>query len=119
MTFGKLDEQSIDPYVAIDVDQQHLDRSTTKTKTSDPVWNELFVHNVQGAVNLGLTVFHDSALPPDDFVANCTIAFDDLLQRRDQDAGDCWVCLTRNTLSVIAARNAKFNMFTGGLGTSG
>lgn len=87
MTFA----QTVDPYVAIDVDQNHLDRSTTKTKTSDPVWNEHFVHNVQGAVNLGLTVFHDAAIPPDDFVANCNIAFEDLLQR-DKDAGDFWVC---------------------------
>lgn len=90
MAFSKPDEQSIDPYVTIDVDENHLDRSTTKSKTSDPVWNEHFVHNVQSAVNLGLTVFHDAAIPPDDFVANCNISFEDLLQR-DRDAGDFWV----------------------------
>lgn len=80
----------IDPYVAIDVDQNHLDRSSSKSRTSDPVWNEHFVHNVQDAMNLGLTVFHDAAIPPDDFVANCNIAFEDLLQR-DQDSGEFWV----------------------------
>ncbi|KAK6635813.1 Protein kinase C [Polyplax serrata] len=92
MAFSKPDEQAIDPYVTIDVDENHLDRSSTKSKTSDPVWNEHFVHNVQSAVNLGLTVFHDAAIPPDDFVANCNIAFEDLLQR-DREAGDFWVDL--------------------------
>mgnify|MGYP002715723055 CR=1 FL=1 len=90
MAFSKPDEQSIDPYVTIDVDDNHLDRSSTKSKTSDPVWNEHFVHNVQSAVNLGLTVFHDAAIPPDDFVANCNISFEDLLQR-DREAGEFWV----------------------------
>uniref|UniRef100_A0A1S4MWU8 Protein kinase C n=1 Tax=Pediculus humanus subsp. corporis TaxID=121224 RepID=A0A1S4MWU8_PEDHC len=92
MAFSKPDEQSIDPYVTIDVDDNHLDRSSTKSKTSDPVWNEHFVHNVQSAVNLGLTVFHDAAIPPDDFVANCNISFEDLLQR-DREAGEFWVDL--------------------------
>lgn len=92
MAFGKLDDQPIDPYVSIDVDENHLDRSSTKPKTFDPVWNEYFVHEVQGAVNLGLTVFHDAAIPPDDFVANCSIPFEDLLQR-DRESADFWVDL--------------------------
>lgn len=92
MTFGKLEDQPIDPYVSIDVDENHLDRSTTKIKTFDPVWNEYFVHDVQNVDNLGLTVFHDCAIPPDDFVANCSIPFQDLLQR-DKDATDFWVSL--------------------------
>ncbi|XP_024085273.1 protein kinase C [Cimex lectularius] len=92
MTFGKLEDQPIDPYVSIDVDENHLDRSTTKPKTFDPVWNESFVHDVQNADNLGLTVFHDAAIPPDDFVANCSIPFQDLLQR-DTDSTDFWVDL--------------------------
>lgn len=90
MTFGKPDDQPIDPYVSIDVDENHLDRSSTKPKTCDPVWNEYFVHDVQGAVNLGLTVFHDAAIPPDDFVANCNIPFEDLVHR-DRDSADFWV----------------------------
>ncbi|BES90399.1 unnamed protein product [Nesidiocoris tenuis] len=92
MTFGKPEDQPIDPYVSIDVDENHLDRSSTKPKTFDPVWNESFVHDVQNADNLGLTVFHDAAIPPDDFVANCSIPFQDLLQR-EKDATDFWVDL--------------------------
>lgn len=92
MAFGKLEDQLIDPYVSIDVDENLLDRSSTKPKTFDPVWNECFVHDVQNADNLGLTVFHDAAIPPDDFVANCCIPFQELLQR-DKDSCDFWVDL--------------------------
>lgn len=45
------------------------------------------VHN--GKV-LGFTVFHDCALPPDDFVANCRITFEDL---KVGAANDIWVDL--------------------------
>lgn len=88
--FRKLDDQPIDPYVTIDVDEQHLDRSTTKQKTLDPVWNESFVHEVENATNLELTVFHDASIPPDDFVANCIIKFEDLLQK-ERETPDFWV----------------------------
>ncbi|XP_015185036.1 PREDICTED: protein kinase C isoform X2 [Polistes dominula] len=86
------DEPILDPYVQIDVDENHLDRSSTKPKTSDPVWNESFTREVRNAVNLGLTVFHDAALPPDYFVANCSIPFEELVSRNDMTA-DFWVDL--------------------------
>ncbi len=90
VTFGKLEEPPIDPYVTIDVDEQHLDRSSIKPKTFDPVWNESFVHEVHAATNLELTVFHDASLPPDDFIANCIITFEDLLQK-EKECPDFWV----------------------------
>ncbi|KAL6433766.1 hypothetical protein ACFW04_005782 [Cataglyphis niger] len=86
------DEPILDPYVQLDVDENHLDRSTTKPKTFDPVWNECFTYEVQDAVMLGLTVFHDAALPPDYFVANCSIPFEELVNRNDK-ATDFWVDL--------------------------
>ncbi|CAG9565805.1 unnamed protein product [Danaus chrysippus] len=92
MTFGKPDDQPIDPYVSIDADEHHLDRSSTKPKTFDPIWNETFIHEVQNVTSLGITVFHDAAIPPDDFVANCTIPFEDLMHR-EKDATDFWVDL--------------------------
>uniref|UniRef100_T1JGS9 C2 domain-containing protein n=1 Tax=Strigamia maritima TaxID=126957 RepID=T1JGS9_STRMM len=87
---SKLQQQVIDPYVTIDVDEIHIDRSTTKPKTIRPVWNEKFVSQVHGARNLGLTVFHDAAIPPDDFVANCNISFDELVAR---PRSDIWIDL--------------------------
>ncbi|XP_033227710.1 protein kinase C isoform X2 [Belonocnema kinseyi] len=82
----------LDPYVSMDVDENPLDRSSTKPKTFDPVWNESFTHDVQDAMMLNLTVFHNAALPPDDFVANCCIPFEELVQRDDETA-DFWVDL--------------------------
>lgn len=90
MTFGKPDEQLIDPYVTLDVDEGHVAQTTTKQKTFDPVWNEFFENSVENAKTLTLTVFHDAAIPPDDFVANCSIPFEDLLNR-DKDEADFWV----------------------------
>ena len=90
MTFGKPDEQLIDPYVIVDVDEVHVAQSTTKQKTFDPVWNETFEHGAENAKTLTLTVFHDASIPPDDFVANCSIPFEDLLAR-EKDESDFWV----------------------------
>ncbi|XP_067206028.1 protein kinase C isoform X3 [Linepithema humile] len=86
------DEPMLDPYVQLDVDENHLDRSSTKPKTFDPVWNESFTIEVQNAAMLGITVFHDAALPPDYFVANCTIPFEELINR-DGKTTDFWVDL--------------------------
>ncbi|KAJ8925545.1 hypothetical protein NQ315_009385 [Exocentrus adspersus] len=90
--FGKTEEQPLDPYVTIDVDDTHIAQSTTKQKTFNPVWNEYFEHQVENAKTLTLTVFHDAAIPPDEFVANVCIPFEDLLNR-EKDEADFWVNL--------------------------
>ncbi|XP_030760093.1 protein kinase C isoform X2 [Sitophilus oryzae] len=90
--FGKADEQLLDPYVTIDVDDAQFAQSTTKPKTFDPVWNEVFEHSAENGKTLTLTVFHDAAIPPDVFVANCTIPFEELLAR-EKDETDFWVNL--------------------------
>lgn len=54
--------------------------------------------------SLGITVFHDAAIPPDDFVANCTIPFEDLTHR-EKDATDFWVSITL----IIKKKNVKNN----------
>ncbi|XP_066155846.1 protein kinase C isoform X1 [Euwallacea fornicatus] len=84
--FGK-DEQPLDPYVTVVVDDTQFGRTTTKQKTFDPVWNEQFEHGVENSKSITLTVFHDAAIPPDVFVANITIPFEDLLSRdKDESA---------------------------------
>lgn len=85
------DEPILDPYVHMDIDEKYIDRSSTKPKTFAPVWNESFTHEVQDAVMLGLTVFHDAALPPDYFVANCHIPFEELINLQDGKTSDFWV----------------------------
>lgn len=44
-------------------------------------------------------MFHDAAIPPDDFVANCTIPFEDLMHR-DKDATDFWVSSTAGNVML-------------------
>lgn len=56
------------------------------------MWNETFTHDVHNAKILSLTVFHDAAIPPDDFVANCNIPFEDLAHR-EKEQQDFWVDL--------------------------
>uniref|UniRef100_A0A182XIV2 protein kinase C n=1 Tax=Anopheles quadriannulatus TaxID=34691 RepID=A0A182XIV2_ANOQN len=92
MTFGRLGDQLIDPYVSIDVDEKFIDRSTTKPRTFDPVWNESFIHEVENANVLGMTIFHEGPIT-DVFVANTTIAFDDLVTRNESEQQDFWVDL--------------------------
>ena len=89
---GKTEEQLIDPYITVDIDDHHIAKSTTKPKTFDPVWNEEFEHPISNARNLILTVFHDAAIPPDDFVANCSIPFEELVGK-EKDDQDFWVNL--------------------------
>ncbi|XP_055613270.1 protein kinase C-like [Uranotaenia lowii] len=92
MTFGRLaDQQLIDPYVSIDVDEKFIDRSTMKQRTFDPVWNESFIHEVENASVLGMTIFHEGF--NDVFVANATIPFDDLMTRNESEQQDFWVDL--------------------------
>jgi len=77
--------QTIDPYVAIDVDETSVARTQTKQKTYKPLWNEDFSVEVTCGEHVGFTVFHDAAIPPDVFVANYTVAFEDFPLRSPQD----------------------------------
>lgn len=86
----KSQQQLLDPYISIDVDDTLLGRTTTKQKTLKPVWNEEFTTEVRNGQNICLTVFHDAAIPPDEFVANCNIAFEDIV---DKKTSDIWVRL--------------------------
>ena len=89
-------EVALDPYVAFDVDELHIARTTTKGKTSKPVWNEEFSTEIHNGQNFGLTVFHDCAIPPDEFVANCSISFQDL-----KNQADIWVCILDSHPPII------------------
>jgi len=55
------------------------------------VWNESFIYEVQQAVFLGLTIFHDAVLPPDYFIANCNIPFTKLVKNLSEEINDFWV----------------------------
>ena len=46
---------------------------------------------MENANTLGITIFHDAPIA-DVFVANCTISFDDLVARNQEEKSDFWVC---------------------------
>uniref|UniRef100_A0A0N5B128 Protein kinase C n=1 Tax=Syphacia muris TaxID=451379 RepID=A0A0N5B128_9BILA len=77
----------LDPYVNVDCDEYHIGKTQTRPKTRAPVWNEDY--EVHGGRVFGFTVFHDCALPPDDFVANCRLSLEDL----KVTTNDVWVDL--------------------------
>ena len=84
----------IDPYVAVDVDEVSIERTSTKAKTKEPTWNETFTTDLlRNAEDVGFTVFHDASLPPDDFVANCKIPLSELIEKEEQPLHEIWVNL--------------------------
>ena len=78
---------TIDPYISVDIDECFIARTTSKTKTCMPIWNEDIVSEVHNGQIVGLTVFHDAAIPPDIFVANCRIPFEHVTDKKT----DIWV----------------------------
>lgn len=97
MTRLNLDKDSskkpdLDPYVAIDVDEVFVERTSTKRKTNDPDWHETFSTDLlRAAEEVGFTVFHDATVPPDDFIANCKLSLADLTDKEGQALHDIWL----------------------------
>ncbi|XP_043684711.1 protein kinase C-like isoform X1 [Vespula pensylvanica] len=87
------EESILNCYVQIDINENHLDRSSTKYNTLDPIWNEIYTHDVQDAVTLKLIIFHEVDLPYNYFVANCSIPFDELVRGAVDKTADLWIDL--------------------------
>ncbi|KAK6025168.1 C2 domain protein, partial [Ostertagia ostertagi] len=84
-------QAAIDSYVNVDWDEYHVGKTLVRPKTNEPRWNEEFVANdVHSGKAVGFTVFHNCVMPPDDFVANTRIPFDDL---KIGSTNDIWVDL--------------------------
>lgn len=69
---------SLDPYVVVKVDERAVGQTHSKPRTNAPTYNEEFSACVDRAERLEFAVFHESPIGYDDFVANCTINFEDL-----------------------------------------
>ena len=83
---------TMEPYVAIVVDEVSIERTSTKAKTQEPTWNETFTTDLlRNAEEVGFTVFHDATIPPDDFVAETKISLSDLIEKEDQPVHEIWV----------------------------
>ena len=82
--------QVLDPYVKLNVDDTCFGQTTAKPKTLNPKWKEDFTTEVHNGHTVGVTVFHNTTIGPDDFVANCNVTFEELLQEQGGSA-DIWV----------------------------
>ncbi|XP_029110242.1 protein kinase C epsilon type isoform X3 [Scleropages formosus] len=82
----------LDTYIALNVDDSRVGQTSTKQKTNSPAWNDEFVTEVHDGRRIELSVFHDAPIGYDDFVANCIIQFEDLLQNGSRHFED-WIDL--------------------------
>lgn len=80
----------LDTYIALNVDNCRVGQTTTKQKTNNPTWNDEFTTEVHDGHKIELSVFHDAPIGYDDFVANCTIQFEDILNNGSKHFED-WV----------------------------
>ncbi|XP_042189108.1 protein kinase C epsilon type [Callorhinchus milii] len=82
----------LDPYMALNVDDWRVGQTATRQKTNSPSWRDEFVTDVRDGRRIELAVFHDAPIGYDDFVANCTVQFEDLLQNGSRHFED-WIDL--------------------------
>lgn len=101
---GKSGSFLLDPYLALNLDQTRLGQTVTRTKTNSPAWHQEFCTEVREGRSLELSVFHDAPIGYDDFVANCTIQLEDLLQNGTRHYED-WVCVPCVTVCVCSCLN--------------
>ena len=84
----------IDPFVNIAVDESTLVKTTAKSRTFKPVWNEAFEFDLIDSKSLQLNIFNKSAFSNDEFVANCSFEFDEFFNQNESggcEAADLWV----------------------------
>uniref|UniRef100_A0A3B4FYG4 Protein kinase C n=1 Tax=Pundamilia nyererei TaxID=303518 RepID=A0A3B4FYG4_9CICH len=82
----------LDTYIALNVDDSRVGQTSTKQKTNSPTWNYEFITEVHDGRKIELSVFHDAPIGYDDFVANCIIQFEDILQNSSKHFED-WIDL--------------------------
>nr|XP_005998849.2 PREDICTED: protein kinase C epsilon type [Latimeria chalumnae] len=105
----------LDPYIALNVDDSRIGQTSTKQKTNSPAWNDEFVTDVCNGRKIELAVFHDAPIGYDDFVANCTIQFEDLLQNTSKHFED-WIDLEPEgrvyvVIDLSGSSNEEFFLF--------
>lgn len=93
----------LDTYIALNVDDSRVGQTSTKQKTNSPTWNYEFITEVHDGRKIELSVFHDAPIGYDDFVANCIIQFEDILQNSSKHFED-WVRHLKHTHSGSDSR---------------
>jgi novel protein kinase C epsilon type len=83
----------LSPYINLDIDDMPIGRTVTKHRNQNPIFNEEFQIDIHTGTKLNFTVFHDSALPPDEFVANSSVLLHEL---KMTGGNDLWIDLEPN-----------------------
>nr|XP_061824833.1 protein kinase C eta type-like isoform X3 [Nerophis lumbriciformis] len=73
------------PYIVLKVDDTKVGQTHTKQKTATPTYNEDFAFIVRDGRHIEVIVFNDTPIGYDDFVANCTIHFQDLTRNSNSE----------------------------------
>ena len=86
---------NLNPYVTIDVDKVSIDRTSTKSKTVVPTWNETYsTEFLRNAKEVGFTIFHDATIPPSSFIANCAVP----ITKLNENGEAIWVSFFSSSL---------------------
>ncbi|KAM9433147.1 protein kinase C eta type-like [Salvelinus alpinus] len=101
---------TLDPYIVIKVDEYKIGQTHTKQKTNMPTYNEEFCLNVNDGKHIELAVFHDAPIGYDDFVANCTFQFEDLMKTLNtEETFEGWVDLEpEGKVFILITLNGSF-----------
>ncbi|CAH2328717.1 kinase C eta type [Pelobates cultripes] len=70
----------LNPYITLNVDQCRVGQTSTKHRTNKPTYNEEFSIPVCEGSKVELAIFHDTPIGYDDFVANCSLSFHELVK---------------------------------------
>nr|XP_040054981.1 LOW QUALITY PROTEIN: protein kinase C eta type [Gasterosteus aculeatus aculeatus] len=85
---------TMDPYIMVKVDDLKIGQTLTKQKTNTPTFNEEFCLNVTDGKQIEMAVFHDTPIGYDDFVANCIVPFESLMETSNTgETFDGWMDL--------------------------
>ncbi|OCT68493.1 hypothetical protein XELAEV_18039795mg [Xenopus laevis] len=84
----------LDPYITINVDECRIGQTSIKHRTNKPTYNEEFCVTVSEGSKVELAVFHETPIGYDDFVAHCTLGFEELIKGcATTDSFEGWVNL--------------------------
>ena len=81
----RLSNKDFDPYCVIDFDDFYFGRTTHKTKTYCPVWNEFIEEPVEDGALMQIAVFSASTIPPDPFIAHVQVEVSELLKSKEDE----------------------------------
>lgn len=68
----------VSPYIYIDIDDLPIGRTQTVKKEANPSYMQEYEVDVLSGYQLNFNIFHNAALPPDQFVAGSSIKFTEI-----------------------------------------